>query len=461
MIIGRIDRHPHRALVLLAFVAFLLRVALVLRGGQLYWPDERRYLDARQMVAELTSGELKQPLLQLSMPDHPLFKAIAMLPATVEQYAGLNPHIPGIFLAAFSAANIALVGLIALRAGASGGEAVLAAFVAATSASFFYFSRHLVPYDMAMTFGLASVLVGMKREWSAASSWWCGALAGCTFLTYGGYWTFGATGLLIHTTQARSVADTLRRGIVGALGLATAIGVLVAVTTPLGGHLISNYATFSSGVNQGDFSEGWRLPWEYFWHAEHGMLVVWGCGALGCLLLAHRMPRTGAVALIGITAIYGGLVVTSTVMEKFVVYGRLARQLVPFFSLATAAVVWRASAALPSRLRTVTPFVIVLAALAAFNFARVYRVVFPAEFVLEGRQDPRVGHDGNELVGILTSHFYPVPEPVRLPDRFILIGRAPHPLRFLPYQYEGYKPAERAAIRSADLNMKLLLVPPE
>ena len=64
-------------------------------------------------------------------------------------------------------------------------------------------------------------------------------------------------------------------------------------------------------------------------------------------------------------------------------------------------------------------------------------------------------------MGIYTHHIYPRPEFEPLPERFTLLRQAPHPLRFRPYQYEGYTPAERQALRSTDIRMKLLMLPPE
>ena len=57
------------------------------------------------------------------------------------------------------------------------------------------------------------------------------------------------------------------------------------------------------------------------------------------------------------------------------------------------------------------------------------------------------------------KHLYPGPEPVRLPPRYTVIKSTPHPLQFLPYQYEGYRPEQRAALRAADISMRLIIVP--
>jgi hypothetical protein len=36
------------------------------------------------------------------------------------------------------------------------------------------------------------------------------------------------------------------------------------------------------------------------------------------------------------------------------------------------------------------------------------------------------------------------------------VYEAPHPLTFLPYQYEGYTPEQRRVLRSTDISMRLI-----
>jgi hypothetical protein len=58
------------------------------------------------------------------------------------------------------------------------------------------------------------------------------------------------------------------------------------------------------------------------------------------------------------------------------------------------------------------------------------------------------------------ERFYPSPPVVQLPPDYALLAAAPHPLQFLPYQYEGADPGQRAVLRSSDLRMRLLVVDP-
>ena len=41
-----------------------------------------------------------------------------------------------------------------------------------------------------------------------------------------------------------------------------------------------------------------------------------------------------------------------------------------------------------------------------------------------------------------------------VPDGYREVASAPHPLEFLPYQYEGYADSERRLLRSSDIRMR-------
>jgi hypothetical protein len=311
-----------------------------------------------------------------------------------------------------------------------------------------------------MTFGLLALWVGIGRGTRAASVL-CGAVAACAFLTYTGYWTFGGAAMVVHVLDADGRRTALRRAMFSGLGLAATIGAVIVGSLAVGENLVRALTEFSRQVDQGDFREGWRLPWEYLWHAEHFMLGLWLVAlAWGIAKIRFAaLPRSARIGLIGVAFIYGSLVTTSVVTHTLVVYGRLARQLVPFFCLLTAAALSDAVLSMSPRTRVLFTRVVglLLVAQAAFNFATPVRQVFPADFLREARRDPRVPA-GADLIVVNAKHLYPGPEAVTLPPRYTVLRRAAHPLQYLPYQYEGYPPSRREALRSADIEMKLLLV---
>ena len=59
--------------------------------------------------------------------------------------------------------------------------------------TFLYYSRHILPYDTAMAFGLLALFAGLRTPLRAVDSVACGFLAASAFLTYNGCWTLAAT----------------------------------------------------------------------------------------------------------------------------------------------------------------------------------------------------------------------------------------------------------------------------
>jgi hypothetical protein len=191
------------------------------------------------------------------------------------------------------------------------------------------------------------------------------------------------------------------------------------------------------------------------------LLAVLVLGLLGCLLAPQRLwrSRSARAGLLGVAFVYGVLAASSVVLEEFVVYGRSARQLMPFLCLAAAPALGAALASMSTRRRMHYEYAVVLILIvqAAFNMAVPLRQQFPADMLRAAEEMPVPL--GYELRVINAKHFYPLPEPEEIPRGSIVLREEAHPLQYLPYQYEGYTPAERSALRSADITMRVLAVP--
>jgi hypothetical protein len=175
-------------------------------------------------------------------------------------------------------------------------------------------------------------------------------------------------------------------------GLAATLGVAAgpAVLTLVGafeGHVpfVVQMVRFSrTAATQCDLTEGWRLPWAYLWHAEHGLLLLWiGVTATALLLPAPRRANAWGrmVTWVGASVlVYGLIALSSTGLGWFGAYGRGVRALVPFASLATAA----AGAILMDRQRRVMaarPWLAAgLVAHTVLNFGTPVRQRFPGEY---------------------------------------------------------------------------------
>ncbi len=482
------DRLARRPLLLLLGLSCILRAVLVLRGGQLYFPDEQRYFRALQNVSVLGQGDPGGVLdLILGNPDHAGFALLATVPAAVQHgldsISGLSQDstlwISALILSLMSVACIGLTAAIARRAGAGETEALIAAILMAAATSMLYFSRHLMPYDLSLALGLLALWTALDARPSFAQSAGSGFLAGLGFFTYYGYWALPVMVGLIHIFWTRStIAERVKRAVAFGCGFALLPTLLTFASILKGATpFVLAMAQFAGTINQGDPAEGWRLPWEYLWDAEHGLFVVWVIGTLVVVWLAIRRrgvtPARGALWLGAGVGIYLALAIPSTGLGKFVVYGRLVRQLVPFFCLATAFSLNYIAEHWELKRQWVWLGAIALVAQVAFNFRQPLLQRFPADVVtMVSATDGYVGRaltiEGPGLVGyeccftpryflINAQYIYPVRDhnKKRLPAGRTIF-QTEHPLQFLPYQYEGPNAYERALLRTADLRMRIV-----
>lgn len=446
-------------LVALLVVSALVRLSLIVSGGQYYWPDEGRYRRAQELVTAIVAHDSDRMRVVLQEPTSLLLKLVGVLPAAIEHAIGNNPHIPAVVFGGCSVVSIWLVAAIARRLEASREQAFLAAFLAAASTALLYFSRHLLPYDLALMLGLVGVYAGVNRNGSRRASLATGLWVIVAFLAYAGAWPLTVAAGAVHLADSRSWRDAIRRATWLAVAPAAVIAALVVGFRAAGLSWIKLTLGFAGGVRQGEFAEGWRLPFDYLWNAEHGLLIAWLIAVAWCIgrlrwTLTTRLTRA---ALVGVVTIYGALAVPSTLLERFVVYGRLTRPLIPFLCLLAAAAIESAMRQLTPRTRAMVSATVVLAVgvQAAFNFRIPLRQEFPAEFIASVEQrfpPPRLF--------VNARHMYPGPEPTSVPAGYREVAAARHPLEFRPYQYEGYTPGERELLKGADLRMRAFIQGP-
>jgi hypothetical protein len=473
-------------LALLLSLGFALRAALALSGGQRYFPDENRYLRCFIVLRQIERAEWRAALDQvLDSPDHTGFLAVGLVPAALQRaylratgLAETRPSVdatawlPALLLGMGSLACIGLVGALARRAGAAEDEGLLAAFLMLCSTSMLGPSRHLLPYDSALALALAALWLGMAGRQSLPRSLAVGLVAGCAFLTYNGYWLVALTAIGLHTLHRSSTwPDRARRAVVAGLGFALVPGLLTALSVARGREpYVLRLLRFSrEAATQTDFSEGWSLPWAYLWHSEHGVLLALLAGALATLRFRDR----GRLWLGAAASMYATMVVLSNGFERIGTFGRISRSLVPFLCLAAALT----GARLLAKARGATlALCLALAVQASYNFAAPYRLRFPRDVLRELEQ--RYGELGRDTTVVVD----PSPEERPLPNaRYVLLNarylypvsgakaappgrelfRTAHPLEYLPYQYEGYVPRERALLRSNDVSIRLLDTRPD
>jgi hypothetical protein len=326
--------------------------------------------------------------------------------------------------------------------------------------------------------------VALSEKPNIKTSLACGALSFACFIIYNGYWPLAGLAMLVSSLRVAPEAPRshphdggglwviLQQGFITSIGFALPALFLVGVSAGVGTDLLTEYRSFSNTVTQGQFSEGWSLPFEYFWHAEHLNFVlpsllagyaVWvGLGDknkttlfwAGCLIL-----------------LYLCLVIPSVALNAFVVYGRLARQMTPFILLLAASGLSHLHAIHRWGNRLTAGILVVMAVQSMWNFQASYALTYPREFVQQMQaeypdfqfSEKRITFgaptlcQNNGYIAEFVKHFEAPPEP-NPPIASQVILSAQHPDTFLPYQYEGYTPDQRQTMRELQIEMRLYRV---
>jgi hypothetical protein len=311
-------------------------------------------------------------------------------------------------------------------------------------------------------------------------AFFCGVLGGLAFLTYNGWWLSVAVVsaiCVVHNVPSRRKLTNRLLGI--AVGLSSLPLLLNAATFICAQpDFLANMHRFSGqAATQGDFSEGWRMPFAYLWHAEHGLIVVWTIGVAAILGLAlwkrNLLDRRAAYWAGAVIGIYCVMVLYSVGLHRINLWGRQVRQLIPFLCLATAF----AASVLVEREWLKKPALAIVALLlmvqAGLNFVPPLMQRFPRDIEREVAKvygpvsyettvkGPKLRAKGlsiqkSQYLLINTRpYLYPVRGTESLPcEKTLLLFQ--HPMQYLPYQYEGYTPAERDELRTGDISMRLI-----
>ena len=211
------------------FISSILRLIIIIEGGQQFWPDESRYIESRIAIHKISSGypyEAWQGLI--GAPEHVFFKITGLIPAYIEKFVGENQYSPAIFFSIFSILNLWLIWKLAETTKAGELEALMALFLAAGANCLFYFSRHFLPYDFSLCLGLSAGYYALGN--GRFNGLLAGFLAALCFLAYNGYFMLSASILLgsaVSSFQQDSRLSIIRLSKI-ALGFLTPLVVLLA-----------------------------------------------------------------------------------------------------------------------------------------------------------------------------------------------------------------------------------------
>ena len=471
-------RHWH-VLLLILLVSFLLRLLLIANGGQLYWPDERRYWKPTTVADKLYAGDYKNVIASLlKYRTHGGMTSAGLIPAYLHRLAfeaqdngGVSWHdywrsrlgdyrLSAVFFAIPSVLSIGMVYLIGLKAGGNKDEALLAAFFLATSNSWFIYSRHFLSLDFSMLLGLVALYAALcLRNGGIKSAVLIGVLMFCAFwIYYSHYFFMFAIAFLYCVMLARRPLDLVTRP----------IGILIGALLLLGPILLFNYLNLeidvfaemhSLGMSiAGDYDEGILLPFLYFGDAEGLISLVWLTGLVAVLALVRRQRpdhRHRAILWLSCLALlYLSMSLFSSGLHILALAGRFVRPMAPFMVLVCAF----AFAPVLKRLGFKISMLLLLAVcvLSAGNFLaainqRFYlevakevlneydSVLFGTTFLPPAKADFFVEPKRDDVPYILVNagFYHPVTEMRDRPEGRVIL-EVSHPFNYRPFQYESW-----------------------
>ena len=342
---------------------------------------------------------------------------------------------------------------------------------------------------------------------------WTGFLAFLAFWIYNGYLYLTATiGLMYCLFLAKDLRDVIRRMIGMMLGASLIfLPILAYNAVSNGSNILVNMYNFSNSISQGSYSEGLVFPFRYFRDVEQAMCLLWLAGialaarrvwqrptcpqplggsdkdcraqlkyqtlwftALGALT---EERRRGLLWLGFLASTLLLMIVLSTPLRQFVLYGRVVRILVPFIAMACA---FGIAPLLTKYGRPACVGIVLIAGLIALSNAlpalrqqnplhiawRVYQEYDDVSFETTVQERFRRWNLQPEVMDaryrLYNSAVY-----LRIsnidsgrPDGRVIL-EVPHPLHYKPWQYEGLTKEMRDLVNSNEFKIWLIDTRPD
>lgn len=459
---------------------------LLIQSGQLYWPDEFRYLHALHLLDELRKGEVAQALYwifgaEAGVASRPSYILFSLAPAALQGVANLVFEVQPtdatfyrIPVVANVAVSLGLTGTIYYIIWSLSGDRVLAlvgASVHGLLANTNMYVRHLFPYDTSLLVFLISLGILLAGQANTGRpllrAGVAGLLSGFAATTYPGYYLF----TLIPLALLLANRPTEWRSVAAFVTAVASVGIIWEGTARLGGFsFIGASQRFSITLSpespegvQGAHEEGFLFLPMYLVEIEGLAGVALGLLFLGFIAMAVRGGFDRRQVMIVAAAVLAYLIYATTVQvfHRALFYGRLVHMFIPVMILAAMLAVTQFR-----RPGVRYGIVATLLALSVISFVpnatTALEVRFPKDLAREltatlgpgikicglGQQPKNTREGSQEACDLFLEnarHLYPLPDGWKAepPAGFVLVGEFPHPMQFRPYWFEGYTPSER------------------
>jgi len=359
----------------------------------------------------------------------------------------------------------------------------------------------MLPYDASLAILLTSFYLGISTKATTRNTILVSLIAALGFYSYFAYWQLAiflpVFSVLLKNIDYQIPVILKRVTIAGFSSLFFCISlILLSVSySSFTGNLDSYLAVFghnASNVNQGDFGMGWKLFIDWAIETETHLLtalLIATTLVLSRYFKTKKYPSKKFIVFFGLClCIFLSIIVTSDIFQKFVIYGRTCKVLVPFLCIA-ASLSLRINSLGFLRFPIISILIISSITMTSICLIDQTKIVFPYDYetsifnehgnVRRGTTLPANKHltDSKEDLVLLRRYpylqrrphpkynsklklynaqvLYPIgltEEPIN--DRLV-IHKVKHPVNSIFYQYEGITAEERNFIRKNPIEMML------
>ena len=483
-------------------IALSLRFLISIKGGQFFIVDELRYYSGHHLLSFISDFNFKEYIVYLlSGTAHTMFAMFASFCELVRYFilicfvdSGINAYelnnstigieFSACVISTFSALNICLMYPIVKGIGGTKLQGIIACILLLFSNTNFYFSRHLIPYDISITLSLFSLLFLIKSNGNIKLIFSSGFLSGLSTLTYFGYWPL-AVAIWLYSVISSFKTNVLKikYGIICGLGGLTPIIIFQILGYTVDINFISGLLNFivATGNNQmGDQGVSITAIFEYLWLSERLYLIFLLLFFFLTLIKFnfHKSFKLNHISIgVFFTIIITCILILSTeISDTFVLYGRTIKQIIPFLCLACSFSIYEIFRRLIHKKNYKLIFTsgFLLLTVSISNQLDVIRLTYPNEFKNKVRKQFPDFDETSSFIGknvqklenytknkeyIVVNAQYLVPplnEVKELPIGKVIYQKE-HPYNsFEPYQFLHYNKFERSLINSNKTSMILI-----
>jgi len=478
----------NKAILLFSVLLIVFRLSLITTGHR-FEGDEGRYQNAIDFWGKFFEGHFGQAISHLyNAQARPGFILLSLIPAGLQRIVAhlniLDPSnihffdIPSFFNALVTLIKDIFFYRILSLLVSKRSIAIVGTIVYSLLINTNVYIRHLSPYDYSLLIFLIVLFLILREQiigpLSSRSAALCGALSAFGSLVYPGYYVFTIIMAIFIMASAGFSFRPLAIHTVCFLGV---ILFCEFISQMVGRSYLLDCLILSSTVTHGSFEEGFLFIFRYLKEVEGiiGLVLLFLFLLYGIFLWPKDLKPSkyllvAAVFMFSIHAILG------IVFFKIVFYGRALHMYFPFLVMGAA----RTLDLIPQRSwRKI--FMIFFIVCSIFSFVpsayRYSRVSYPREVYLQylsdipksrilwilpdEKVDPSIYTDYLALAVNFLPYFGIPKEPCNPipPTHMVLVVSRPHPLNFVAYTFEHYKPEERKLVKERKYKMQIYMDP--